>query len=84
MTRVGWVPTVGDALRRHYRPDCLHRDRESAARLAASCEADLARDGFAILASRHESTTGFALWVRPEEDGFAIYGRGWDGLSPAR
>lgn len=77
MTRLGCVLSVSEALRRYYRPDRLHRDAESAARITASCEADLARDGFAALASRHDATTGFALWIRPEEGGFAVYGRGW-------
>lgn len=75
MTCIGRAPTVREALRLYYRPDRLHRDAGSAARIAAACEAELSRDGFALLASRHEAMTGCALWIRPEEGGLAVYGR---------
>lgn len=70
---LGTVSSVAEAMTRYYRPDRQNRypgERES---LIATSEAELAKEGWFILASRHESLTGHALWVRREGSSLLVY-----------
>jgi hypothetical protein len=73
MPRVATVATIEDALDRYYRPERLRRDAGTRGRLAADRAHDLARDGYALLASRHDSVTGTAVWIRRAGKEIAIH-----------
>lgn len=72
-TLLGTVANVAEAMTRYYRPDRQNRysgERES---LISTRERELSEDGWFILASRHESLTGHALWVRRDGEALAVY-----------
>lgn len=77
MEIIGRARSVAAAMDRYYKPDRLTNQPGSREYLIADREKCIAEDGFDILASRHESVTGVALWIKRRDDnkGFEILSR---------
>lgn len=71
---VGRHADAESALRSLYRAERLFRSG-ALPRLKSELEKEVRERGFAILASRHESNTGSALWTRLEGEEFVTYTR---------
>lgn len=73
MNRLGEVSDALTAIRSFYKPDRIPDDFSRQAASANETDKWLRSEGEAILASRHESRTGRALWVRWENGKLAVY-----------
>jgi len=71
--------TIQDAVKRYYKSDRLNRAGDSLVgrveRMTNAIEQSIARQGWDILASRHDSASGKAIYITPSESGagFSIY-----------
>ncbi|HDR9174424.1 hypothetical protein [Burkholderia vietnamiensis] len=72
-TLIEHVRTVAEAMDRYYRPERLNRPGGTRERLIADREACIDEDGFAWLASHHDSVAGVALFIRPTGEAFSVY-----------
>lgn len=72
-TLIEQVRTVAEAMDRYYRPERLNRPDGTRERLIADREACIDQDGFAWLASHHDSVTGVAMFIRPTGEDISVY-----------
>lgn len=67
--------TITDAMDRFYKSEKLNRPGGTRERLIADRTNGVSQYGADILASRHDSVTGEALWIKPQGDGFLVFSR---------
>ena len=71
--QVGRSTTVAEAMDWFYKADRLNREGGTRERLIADRQADMDRDGWACIASYHDSMLGEGVYARKEDGAIVIY-----------
>lgn len=73
MTSLGKVDSVSAAMDLFYKSERLNRPGGIRETLIRSRQRELVAEGWLVLASRHDSTNGHALYLRKEAGALAVY-----------